>query len=51
MPHKDTVNEWMCTNCGKKERRSMNLGRPTPGTCPKALRQGGPHRWIKNRSL
>lgn len=51
MPHKDTVNEWMCTNCGKKERRSMNLGRPTPGICPKALRQGGPHRWIKNRSL
>lgn len=51
MPHKDTVNEWICTNCGKHERKSISQGRPFPGTCPKALRKGGPHRWVKNRGL
>lgn len=51
MPHKDTVIEWICTNCGKKERRSMKIGRPIPGTCPRALIKGRPHRWIKNKSM
>ena len=51
MPHKDTMTEWICTACGKKERKSIILGRPQPGCCSKALRRGGPHRWVKNRNL
>lgn len=51
MTRKDTVNEWICTNCGKKERKGIIQGRPIPGTCPRALKSNGPHRWVKNRSM
>ena len=43
--------EWMCVNCGRRELRSEIMGRPMPGTCPRALIKGRPHRWVKNRKL
>lgn len=48
---KPTMREWICTNCGKKTRVSIVIGRPAPGTCPRAIRKSGPHRWVKNRDL
>lgn len=35
-------------NCGRKEIRTWNPGRPQPGICPQ---HGGklPHRWVQNR--
>ena len=42
--------EYMCTQCGKKQWRSSNAGRPQPGTCPR--REGNkPHTWVKNREM
>lgn len=43
--------EWMCTACGQKTVRPESMGRPMPGTCPRALIKGRPHRWVKNRKL
>lgn len=41
--------EYMCTYCGKKEKKSENAGRPMPGKCPR--KNGGPHSWVINRKL
>ena len=40
--------EYMCSYCGRKETRSVNAGRPKPGTCS---RKGPnkPHSWRTNR--
>ena len=40
--------EYMCSYCGQKAIRTVNGGRPTPGTC---RRKSGnrPHSWIVNR--
>lgn len=43
--------EWMCTVCGQKIIRQESNGRPMPGTCPRALIKGRPHRWVKNREF
>ncbi len=52
MQRKPTMTEWMCVNCGRKNRVSINQGRPAPGNCPRSMRaQNGPHRWVKNRNL
>ncbi len=47
--------EYQCSYCGSKVIRSVNAGRPSPGTC---LRKGKtkdgrtkPHTWVKSRSL
>ena len=45
-----TVTEYMCTHCGRKERRAIGLGRPDPGTCPRRT-NNQPHRWVVNRKL
>lgn len=42
--------EWMCTTCGKKEYKSPNGGRPSPGKCPKKKNQSH-HTWVKNRTI
>lgn len=48
MANKPNYIEWMCTQCGRKERRSISTGRPMPGTCSK--KNGKPHSWVKNRT-
>ena len=48
MASKPTRTEWMCTVCGKKETKSINGGRPMPGTCQKKPKKG-PHSWVVNR--
>lgn len=42
--------EYMCSQCGRKEQRGENMGRPMPGKCPRK-KNGGPHSWKKNRVL
>lgn len=37
MATKPNYTEWMCTQCGRKERRGINSGRPMPGTCSKKM--------------
>ena len=40
--------EYMCSQCGKKEVKPANAGRPLPGKCPR--KQGDkPHTWVVNR--
>ena len=44
--------EYMCTFCGRKEKRAPNAGRPEPGDCLRRKRAGGgywPHRWVVNK--
>lgn len=42
--------EYMCSYCGKKQVKLINMGRPMPGTCPR--RNGSmPHRWITNKKF
>ena len=42
--------EFMCTHCGKKERRNNTMGRPQPGKCPR--KPGNqPHTWVVNRTM
>ena len=42
--------EFMCTHCGKKERRNNTMGRPQPGKCPR--KPGNqPHSWVVNRTM
>jgi len=40
--------EYMCSQCGKREVKSVKLGKPEPGKCPKSP-SGRAHRWVKNR--
>lgn len=42
--------EWMCTKCGQKTIKTETGGRPMPGRCPRST-NGGPHHWVKNRTL
>ena len=46
--------EYMCSYCGRKERKTVNSGKPQPGTCTKKgkTRDGRtrPHTWVKNRT-
>lgn len=42
--------EYMCTICGKKEKRLKTAGRPQPGKCRKRS-NNMPHRWVKNREV
>lgn len=44
------MTEFMCTYCGRKERRTVNEGRPMPGNCPRR-RNSMPHRWVINRKM
>lgn len=39
---------YQCSYCGKKETRSINVGRPAPGRC---TRKSGdrPHSWVISR--
>lgn len=42
--------EYMCSYCGKKERRGGSSGRPLPGKCPR--KQGDrPHTWVINKKI
>lgn len=42
--------EYMCSYCGKKQVKTVNMGRPLPGTCPR--RNGNmPHRWLINKKF
>lgn len=47
--------EYMCTYCGAKIWRSKNLGRPSPGSCPRRPKDSNgilkPHRWVINRKI
>ena len=47
--------EYMCTWCGKRELRSANAGRPSPGNCSRKpkTRNGKPrpHTWIINKRI
>ena len=45
-----TKKEYICTFCGKKEIRSVQLGRPQPGTCPQKI-GNKPHSWRINRTI
>lgn len=47
MATKPTRIEWMCTQCGRKDTKSISAGRPMPGSCSK--KNGKPHSWVKNR--
>lgn len=47
---KPTRVEWMCTHCGTKVGKPIELGRPDPGRCPRKA-NGGPHSWVKNRTF
>ena len=42
--------EYMCSWCGKRELRSANAGRPSPGNCPRKPKDRNgklkPHTWI-----
>ena len=55
MEYRNKYIEWMCTQCGKKERRLERLGRPMPGVCkgknPLANGKMRPHTWVKNREM
>lgn len=46
---KPTKIEWMCTQCGKKETKGINNGRPLPGKCTR--KNGKPHSWVQNRKI
>ena len=39
--------EYMCRNCGAKNARGVNSGKPQPGRCPR--KNGKPHSWIVNK--
>jgi hypothetical protein len=42
-----SMQQWMCTVCGKKIQKSKTSGRPDPGICPR--KEGKkPHSWVKN---
>lgn len=42
--------EYICTYCGKKERKTPFQGRPMPGKCSR--RDGDyPHRWVVNKKI
>lgn len=47
--------EYICTWCGRKERRLRPLGRPAPGSCPRKpkTRDGKtkPHTWVVNKKF
>jgi len=40
--------EYMCTYCGTKTIRNVNMGRPQPGKCPRKT-GNKPHSWVVNR--
>lgn len=42
--------EYMCSYCGKKERKMPIMGRPMPGICSRRGKNM-PHRWIINRKI
>ena len=45
--------EYQCTWCGVKQIRSVNQGRPSPGSCPRKPKTktgaSKPHTWVINR--
>ena len=45
------VIEYMCTWCGRTEKKNVKMGRPMPGKCPKRSIPGKdrPHVWVVNR--
>jgi len=53
MDKKVKFKEYMCTWCGKKERRSSIAGRPAPGVCPKRSTSDRkrPHVWVVNKTI
>mgnify|MGYP005783889821 CR=1 FL=1 len=39
---------YMCSYCGTRQTRTINMGRPLPGTCTRRGKNM-PHRWVISR--
>ncbi len=47
--------EYVCSYCGAKKTMKQNLGRPSPGVCPRKGKTADgrtkPHSWVVNRKF
>ena len=52
---KNYMIEYICTYCGAKKLKGLNMGRPEPGACPRKGKTADgrpkPHSWRRNRTI